>query len=166
MKALNYKERRRTILQFTVSLLPFILLTFSMLVLFREVGIKHSTFIQEKYDRQKELFVDQSEYNERLDSVLVLLDKLMDHDVNTGEYKQLHKLINDKIQNSVNKLKQDDVKPYELIFLEARKAQAVIDSIYPLKQDHVRNRIQLKTCIKKYHESRVKLQRQENASGK
>ena len=86
----------------------------------------------------------------------------MDHDVNTGEYKQLHKLINDKIQHSVNKLKQDDAKPYELIFLEARKAQAVIDSIYPLKQDHVRNRIQLKTCIKKYYETRVKLQRQEN----
>lgn len=166
MKALNYQKRRKTIRGFIISLVPFLFLVFAMLLLFRQISIEHSAFIEDKYGKQKELFVDQSQYNERLDSVLVLLDRLMDQQIHAGEYKQLHKLINDKIQRSVNELQQDDVKPYELIFLEARKTQAVIDSLYPLKQEHFVNRGKLKACMKKYNETRVKLQRQEKAAAK
>lgn len=166
MKARNHQERRQTILKFILTLVPFLLLLSLMLSLYRQVGVKHADFIQYKHSNQKELFVDQSQYNERLDSVLVLLDKLMDQDVNTRQYKQLHKLINDKIQHSVSELGNEKITPYELLFLEARKSQAVIDSIYPLKQGHAQNQLQLKTCIKKYNEVRVELKRQEDAASK
>ena len=166
MKALNHKERKHTIVQFTLSLLPFILLTFAMLFLFRQIGVKHSNFIQKKLTQQQELRKRQSEYSENLDFVLSLLDQLMGSDIRDAQYQKYHKVINDKIQESLNKIKDDELKPYEPVFIEARRAQAVIDSIYPLKQEHEINRKKLRVCIDKFNESRIKQQRKENADAR
>jgi len=151
MKPINHNERKSAIWKFMFSLIPVVVFLSLFIYLFCVTANHHAQFIKEKYDYQRETFAKQAVYNERIDSVIALLDFVRNNESSPNELLTRKLEVSETIQESLRDLKNTkEHDPYKYILEGLNANIKVQDSIREIHENLKKTRKDLKICKNYY----------------
>lgn len=163
MKPLNYLERRKQTITFSIYFGLLLLFLFSCGVLTLVTAEKGIELLENKKNRYEKVFKKQAEISFQLEGIYKNLYSLKNKDRNLGEHKQMQKLITDArelIEQEIDTLDTKDTlninnkhyKLYAELLYQIKDFQGIMDVYEKEKEKRTHNIEQLEKCKEKYQE--------------
>lgn len=157
MRPLNYAERKKQILSFSIYFSVLLVILFSCSFFTLITAKKGIVLLESKKDKYEKVFKKQAEISFQLERVYKNLYSLQNKSRNLGEHKQMQKLITNArklIEQEIDTTNTEN-KSYKLYFeflYQIEDFQDVMDVYQKEKGKRLHNIGQLEKCKEKYKE--------------
>ncbi|MCG8699687.1 MAG: type VI secretion system transmembrane protein TssO [Bacteroidales bacterium] len=158
MKPLNRKERKASILKFSLVFFLTLLILFWCSFFVIRAGVQGITVLEEKHNEYNEVFEKQAYISFEIDEITKLLYQLKNKQRTIYEHKQFQGLISDRRDNihkeieQINPITSDQFDLYKELLFQIKEIQSVIDDYENESEEYVYNKQLLEKCREKYIE--------------